>query len=471
MDFTGIFQGLSMNYATGKQTASFELNEDAREAFQDLKGCEKLTIQIKKYRKKRSLDANAYYWVLVSKLGKVLDMANPEVHNIALIRYGQPWIIDGKSVFTTIPDTEDAENQVRYAVNYHLQPTYISLYASTPEGLRMRDIKLADGGTLPKSGTGKLELVYGNNVLANFSERGNNSSGYWETGELPDIDLMKDSMFMILDQDAYYNRQSSGGLQGDAGTDGNGTSNVPQSAKKHIVTASGVVAGGVDDYNMNSYYVFCDLDTLKQIMKKEFKGRVIPGQPSTKSGKAYKEFYYSSAQVKVDDMSNVNDAAKQIREMGYNVETNVEYMDSMKKQMAVIQAVLGGIGAISLIVAAIGIANTMMMSIYERTKEIGVIKVLGCSLKNIKQMFLIEAAFIGLLGGIVGNMVSFAMSGAINMVIAQSSALGVEGNISYIPVWLVLISLGFAMLVGMVAGYFPALRAMSLSPLAAIRSE
>lgn len=348
---------------------------------------------------------------------------------------------------------------------------YISLYASTPEGLRMRDIKLADGGTLPKSGTGKLELVYGNNVLANFSERGNNSSGYWETGELPDIDLMKDSMFMILDQDAYYNSQSSGGLQADAGTDGNGTSNVPQSAKKHIVTASGVVAGDVDDYNMNSYYVFCDLDTLKQIMKKEFNGRVIPGQPSTKSGKAYKEFYYSSAQVKVDDMSNVNDVAKQIREMGYNVETNVEYMDSMKKQMAVIQAVLGGIGAISLIVAAIGIANTMMMSIYERTKEIGVIKVLGCSLKNIKQMFLIEAAFIGLLGGIVGNMVSFAMSGAINMVTAQSSALGVEGNISYIPVWLVLISLGFAMLVGMVAGYFPALRAMRLSPLAAIRSE
>ena len=314
---------------------------------------------------------------------------------------------------------------------------YISLYASTPEGLRMRDIKLADGGTLPKSGTGKLELVYGNNVLTNFSERGNNSSGYWETGELPDIDLMKDSMFMILDQDAYYNSQSSGGFQVDAGTDGNGTSNVPQSAKKHIVTASGVVAGGVDDYNMNSYYVFCDLDTLKQIMKKEFNGRVIPGQPSTKSGKAYKEFY----------------------------------MDSMKKQMAVIQAVLGGIGAISLIVAAIGIANTMMMSIYERTKEIGVIKVLGCSLKNIKQMFLIEAAFIGLLGGIVGNMVSFAMSGAINMVTAQSSALGVEGNISYIPVWLVLISLGFAMLVGMVAGYFPALRAMRLSPLAAIRSE
>lgn len=346
---------------------------------------------------------------------------------------------------------------------------YSSLYASTPEGLKMRDIKLADGGRLPKTGSGKLELVYGNLFLTNFSERGNDSSGYWETGELPDIDLMKDSMFMILDQDAYYNSQNSG-FDTVASDDGQ-NSNTPQTAKKHIVTASGVVPGTVDDYSANAYYVFCDLDTLKQVLKKEFNGRVIPGQPSTKSGKPYKEFYYSSAQVKVDDMSNVNDVAQQIREMGYNVETNVEYMDSMKKQMAVIQAVLGGIGAISLIVAAIGIANTMMMSIYERTKEIGVIKVLGCSLKNIKQMFLIEAAFIGLLGGIVGNIVSFAMSGVINMVTAQSSALGVEGNISYIPLWLVLISLGFAMLVGMIAGYFPALRAMRLSPLAAIRSE
>ena len=192
---------------------------------------------------------------------------------------------------------------------------YCSLYASTPEGLKMRDIKLAEGGRLPKSGTGKLDLVYGNNVITNFSERGNNSSGYWETGELPDIDLMKDSMFLILDQDAYYNSQNSGGFQSDAasGSDGQSTSNTPVSAKKHIVTASGVVAGGVDDYNSNSYYVFCDLETLKQIVKKEFSGRVIPGQPSTKSGKAYKEFYYSSAQVKVDDMSNVNEVAARIR--------------------------------------------------------------------------------------------------------------------------------------------------------------
>ncbi len=74
----------------------------------------------------------------------------------------------------------------------------------------------------------------------------------------------------------------------------------------------------------------------------------------------------------------------------------------MNKVTGIIQAVLGGIGAISLLVAAIGITNTMVMSIYERTKEIGVMKVIGASLRDIKRLFLFESALIGLLGGILG---------------------------------------------------------------------
>ena len=153
------------------------------------------------------------------------------------------------------------------------------------------------------------------------------------------------------------------------------------------------------------------------------------------------------------------------------VETNAEYMEAMQKELLTVEAVLGGIGAVSLLVAAIGIANTMMMSIYERTKEIGVIKVLGCSLRNIKEMFLMEAAFIGFAGGLIGNMISFVISWLINFMSGDGGLMGVEGNISYIPVWLVLVSLVFAVLVGMAAGYFPARRAMKLSPLAAIRNE
>ena len=186
--------------------------------------------------------------------------------------------------------------------------------------------------------------------------------------------------------------------------------------------------------------------------------------------KPYKQFVYSSAKVQADDMENVDELSNTIRSLGYNVSTNIELINSMKKQFAMVQAVLGGIGAVSLLVAAIGIANTMMMSIYERTREIGVMKVIGCGLKNIRQLFLLEAAFIGFIGGLAGNILSLLMSAGINVLISGQS-MGIEGNISYIPPWLALLSLGFAVLVGMAAGYFPAVRAMKLSPLAAIRNE
>ena len=112
-----------------------------------------------------------------------------------------------------------------------------------------------------------------------------------------------------------------------------------------------------------------------------------------------------------------------------------------------------------------------MMSIYERTKEIGIIKVLGCDMNNIRTMFLLEAGFIGFFGGLVGLILSETISFIINMVAAGADGSGYYSGISYIPVWLVLAALVFAVLVGMVAGFFPALRAMKLSPLAAIRNE
>ena len=347
---------------------------------------------------------------------------------------------------------------------------YMQLMAMTPEALKARNIELSQG-TLPRKNSGQLELVYGNMTLVNFQEKGTGNS-YWDTGELPNIDLAKDSLFLILDQDNYFASQEQSPMDAGAiGEEGGVAGESRKPVKKHVVRSCGLVAGGVDDYNANCYYIFCDLDTLKQVLKKEFAGRVIPGQPQTESGKPMKEFCYSYAQLKVDDKDHVAEVSNMIREMGYNVETNAEMMDSVNRQMGIIQAVLGGIGAVSLFVAAIGIANTMMMSIYERTKEIGVMKVLGCSLGNIGGMFLMEAAFIGIFGGIIGNILSFLMSAAINALTANSDMIQTGGaNISYIPIWLMLASIGFAMLVGIVAGYFPAKRAMKLSPLEAIRN-
>ena len=193
----------------------------------------------------------------------------------------------------------------------------------------------------------------------------------------------------------------------------------------------------------------------------------------TKTGKPYKEIFYNQLTVSVDEMEHVTDIQTQITEMGYEASSNAEWIESEQKTMGYVQAVLGGIGAVSLFVAAIGITNTMMMSIYERTKEIGVMKVLGCDLRNIRSLFLLEAGFIGFIGGVIGLALSYTLSAVINKLVSGANGMMMpeSASISYIPIWLALLSLAFAVMVGMVAGFFPALRAMRLSPLAAIRTE
>ncbi len=133
----------------------------------------------------------------------------------------------------------------------------------------------------------------------------------------------------------------------------------------------------------------------------------------------------------------------------------------------------GGIGAISLLVAALGITNTIM-SIYERTREIGVMKVLGCRLKDIRMLFMMEAGAIGLFGGIFGIILSYLISLTINLIagaIVQSQGAEMATGVSVIPFWLVLLGCGIAILVALAAGSYPARRAMRISALAAIRQE
>ena len=341
---------------------------------------------------------------------------------------------------------------------YGVYEGYIDLQATTLEALENMNIEVGQG-TLPQKDAGELQLFFGNMAVRQFYKT---TGGDYNWDDIPDIDLMHDSIIYILDRDAYYS--SMGG-----GTDENGKPY--KKPKKHLFTAVGMVAGDLDTYNSYSYSTYCDIEELIPLLKKEFKGRVIPGQPTTSKGKPYKELYYTQLVVNVDDMENVTDVAQAISDMGYQAYNDAEWIESNQQQMRMIQAVLGGIGAVSLFVAAIGITNTMMMSNYERTKEIGVMKVLGCDMRNIGSLFLMEAGFIGFLGGVVGLLLSYSLSGGINYLVAQSPDMGMEGGISYIPFWLALLSMGFAILVGMVAGFFPARRAMKLSPLAAIRNE
>ena len=332
----------------------------------------------------------------------------------------------------------------------------LNLRGMSVEALQKMNIELSEG-RLPEKGLKKLELVYGNQVITDFRNVKTNDS-YWMSGKLPDINLMEDPVFVIFDTDAYYQSQNPGE---------NTTPVAPP--KKYLVEACGMVAGGLEDYNNNSWNVFCDIDALKLQLKKVFKNKAIPGQPTTSSGKPYKEIFYNSIYVNVDDINELIQVQAAINEMGYQASSNSEWVESTKEQFGYIQAVLGGIGAVSLFVAAIGITNTMMMSIYERTKEIGVMKVLGCDLRNIQSMFLLEAGYIGFIGGCIGIVLSYIISFIINTIVNN---MGMEmTNLSFIPPWLAFSAVIFAVLVGMVAGFFPSLRAMKLSPLAAIRNE
>lgn len=141
--FTGKLKPPVVDFLTGKISAVIEINENFRQAYEDLKDCEKISVEIKRYRRKRSLDANAYHWVLVGKLAKVLRMSNAEVHNMALRGYGQTEIYEGKGVYMTIPDTDDARHKVDNAMDYHLSPT--SQVREGNDGVMYRTYKLLRG--------------------------------------------------------------------------------------------------------------------------------------------------------------------------------------------------------------------------------------------------------------------------------------------------------------------------------------
>ena len=342
---------------------------------------------------------------------------------------------------------------------------YLDIYGITKEEFATMNIPIAQG-SLPDSDT-ELKFFYGNNVLMNFYIDKTNVSPWWENNEMPNVDLMNDPIFVIFDQDAYWNSQGGG-------NSGDGSAPVKQ-PKKYVIEACGLMDGEFGEWgNQYSQSVLCDMDALKAELKRIFKKNPIPGQPTGKNGKPYKELFYSEMVVQVDDMANVTALTEMINDMGYNANSSAEWIQQELDSMNMIQAVLGAIGAVAMLVAAISITNTMMMSIYERTKEIGVMKVLGCDIRNIQGLFLMEAGFIGFIGGVVGVGFSYLLSLAINGLVAGSDAtanMGISGAICRIPLWLSPLAIVFAVVIGMIAGFIPSLRAMRLSPLAAIRNE
>ena len=121
MKMIGFLRGLSLNWQTRRPEITLEVDGDA-EGIERLKN-KKLAVELKQYREKRSLDANAYYWVLVGKLADVLGQSNAWVHNHMLRKHGQIMVIDDQGVYTVLPDTDEAQKAIDEAETYHLKPT------------------------------------------------------------------------------------------------------------------------------------------------------------------------------------------------------------------------------------------------------------------------------------------------------------------------------------------------------------
>lgn len=187
---------------------------------------------------------------------------------------------------------------------------------------------------------------------------------------------------------------------------------------------------------------------------------------------------YNTLIVKVGDVDQVLDVADQITAMGFQAWSPQSFVEGISSFYLVLQVAFGSMGAIALLVAAIGIANTMTMAILERTREIGLMKAVGANNRHVLSIFLGEAAGIGFLGGLGGILISWGLGQILNVLVLSYMAGqavesgGLPPTVAVVtPLWLPLSALVFATLMGLASGLYPALSAATLAPMTALKYE
>ncbi|HWQ80170.1 MAG TPA: FtsX-like permease family protein [Anaerovoracaceae bacterium] len=324
-----------------------------------------------------------------------------------------------------------------------------SLIGIRPEVMQKFNYDLQDGRLLEAGD--KFEMVFGNQVPSWFYDPKKTWGSTWGAEAVVDVITSK----LIVTADESYGQKQRIRNPDEEKID----------YKIYKAKGVGILANPNDE---SAYNVYMSLEGL-EVIKKEAE-RARKQTSSSNSG-------YEAAMVYVGDINDVQAVSDAIREMGFQTSSLNDWLKAMQDQARMIQGILGGIGAISLLVAALGITNTMIMSIYERTKEIGIMKVIGANLGDIRRLFLLEAGMIGFLGGLLGLIFSLILSLLMNTVLSgiMSMVLGSIGGggstVSIIPWWVAAGSLVFSTTIGIIAGYSPARRAMRLSALESLRNE
>lgn len=329
---------------------------------------------------------------------------------------------------------------------------HIQIMGIRPDSMEALEF-VAKEGRLLEDGDA-FNLVFGSQIPMMFYDQRARNRFYYGPPQEANVDVLKDRLEMTFDM-SY----------GDRNAPQQGNNKPP---KVYKVKGVGILQEG--DYEKD-YYAFMAIDQLKKIIDENNKEQSRSGGGQ----KTQQQQGYNRAKVKVKNINDVQKVQDQIKEMGYNAHSLTDILKQMQSTSATLQAVLGGIGAVSLLVAALGITNTMIMSIYERTKEIGIMKVIGASFSDIRRLFLFEAGMIGFLGGLLGigisKLISYLLNSAGFKLINFFGPGGPGSKISIIPLWLALSCIAFATFVGLISGFYPARRAMKLSALEAIRTE
>ncbi len=182
---------------------------------------------------------------------------------------------------------------------------------------------------------------------------------------------------------------------------------------------------------------------------------------------------YATVSVRVKNPKNVEAVEQAIKKLGFNTFSILDATRSLRQFFAVLDLFLGIFGSLALAVASIGIVNTLVMAILERRREIGIMKAIGASDGDVKKLFFAEAGAMGLLGGVVGVALGWAIGHVINLgtnIYLKRQALPPESFWS-VPWWLVGAAILFAFIVSLVSGLYPAARAARLDPVQALRYE
>jgi putative ABC transport system permease protein len=214
--------------------------------------------------------------------------------------------------------------------------------------------------------------------------------------------------------------------------------------------------------------VLLPVDMMKEVPGIYFESAIA----RLKSGAAPALAGYGSVVVRVRDAADLPAVEEQIKKLGFQTRTMLSRFKEVRMFLIFLQVLLGAVGTVALVVAALGIINTLLMTVIERQQEIGICKAVGASDGDIVVMFLTEAGLLGLVGGLGGLLLGRTVSWILEIVInAYARGQGVTEAIRVFafPFWLLAGTILFAVAVSVLAGVWPALRAARIDPIRALR--